>query len=171
MKVLDSFNGKFIALNGAQDQPSDAGWLHLDRRNMWSTQQKVGEATGDCRFSFRNGIAVDDFGEFGLGGFDRCLNLPFSKSPCGATRWGWTPEKSADPSHLQGERAREKVALSILPHSGGSSLASNASRRLRRRLLLPSGSSVKCPAAPLPEAFAAFWTLSKSFSSGFRKQR
>ena len=78
---------------------------------------------------------------------------------------------SADPSHLQGERAREKVALTILLHSGGSSLASNASRRLRRRLLLHSGSSVKCPAAPLPEAFAAFWTLSKSFSSGFRKQR
>ena len=78
---------------------------------------------------------------------------------------------AADPSHLQGERAREKVALSILPHSGSSSLASNASRRLRRRLLLHSGSSVKCPAAPLPEAFAAFWTLSKSFSSGFRKQR
>ena len=78
---------------------------------------------------------------------------------------------SADPSHMQGERAREKVALSILLHSGSSSLASNASRRLRRRLLLHSGSSVKCPAAPLPEAFAAFWTLSKSFSSGFRKQR
>ena len=77
----------------------------------------------------------------------------------------------ADLSHLQGERAREKVALTILLHSGGSSLASNASRRLRRRLLLHSGSSVKCPAAPLPEAFAAFWTLSKSFSSGFRKQR
>ena len=83
----------------------------------------------------------------------------------------YTYSISADPSHLQGERAREKVALTILLHSGGSSLASNASQRLRRRLLLHSGSSVKCPAAPLPEAFAAFWMLSKSFSSGFRKQR
>ena len=30
---------------------------------------------------------------------------------------------------------------------------------------------VNCFAAPSPEAFAAFWALSKSFSSGFRKQR
>ena len=73
------------------------------------------------------------------------------------------------PQPSAGERAREKVALTILLHSWGSSLASNASRRLRRRLLLHSGSSVKCPAAPLPEAFAAFWTLSKSFSSRLQK--
>ena len=70
--------------------------------------------------------------------------------------------------------ASRRPCQRLLLHSGGSSLASTASWRLRRRLLRQSGrfpraflvaseSNVrhlpasKCLAAPLPKAFAAFW--------------
>ena len=71
-------------------------------------------------------------------------------------------------------KASRRPCHRLLLHSGGSSLASNAPQRLRRRLLQHSGrfpgaflvaseSNVrhlpasKCLAAPLPQAVAAFW--------------
>ena len=87
---------------------------------------------------------------------------------------------SADPSHLQGERAREKVASRHLffwfqKATLGSRLPLNASRRPRPPLNL---ALKPCPltlpgvfggpaACPLATCRALFWR----FSSRFRKQR
>ena len=92
---------------------------------------------------------------------------------------------SADPRQLQGECVREKVPLrpsSVAWNPPTPGNCRGARPRSRCSILgafqevfswlqkAPLGSSLPSN-APRPEAFAAFWALSKRFSSGFRKQR